>query len=178
MAREHTYELVVTWSGNRGTGTSGYSGYGREHEVSADGPAAIAGSSDPVFRGDPARWNPEQLFVAALSQCHMLWYLHLCAAAGVVVTAYVDHPRGTMTETGDGGRFTDVLLRPEVTVSAPELVNKAAELHAVAHRSCFIANSVSVPVRHEPTIRIAADGSRDEATGGSGDGGVADVLIR
>ncbi len=155
MARLHTYETVVTWTGNLGTGTSGYRDYGRDHEVAADGPGLIAGSSDPTFRGARDRWNPEQLLVASLSQCHMLWYLHLCADAGVVVTGYVDHPVGTMTEHGDGGQFTEVVLRPRVTVADPDMTEAATRLHAEAHRACYIANSVNFPVRHEPAVTAA-----------------------
>ncbi len=118
MPRTHDYSAVVRWTGDRGTGTSGYRDYDRAHEVSADGKPVIAGSSDPAFRGDPARWSPEELLVVALSQCHMLWFLHLAAVAGVVVTGYVDRPWGEMTEEADGGgRFTRVVLRPEVTVA-------------------------------------------------------------
>ncbi|MEW1847744.1 OsmC family protein [Nonomuraea angiospora] len=153
MTREHTYPVVVTWTGDKGTGTSGYRDYGREHELTAEGPAAVAGSSDPAFRGDPTRWNPEQLLVGALSQCHMLSYLHKCAVAGVVVTGYVDNAVGTMAETADGGHFTEVVLRPSVTVTSPEMADAAAELHEDAHKACFIASSVNFPVRVEPTIR-------------------------
>ncbi|MEW9551562.1 OsmC family protein [Nonomuraea sp. NPDC050783] len=156
MTRLHTYPTVVTWTGDKGSGTSGYRDYARDHELSAGGPPVIPGSSDPAFRGDPSRWNPEQLLVGALSQCHMLSYLHLCAVNGVVVTAYVDRAVGTMAETAGGGHFTEVVLRPEVTVTAPEMAEKAAALHADAHRACFIASSVNFPVRHEPEIRVAA----------------------
>ncbi|MGW4408129.1 OsmC family protein [Nonomuraea sp. NPDC004702] len=155
MTRHHTYTTTVTWTGNRGTGTSGYRDYDRDHDLSAEGRRVIAGSSDPAFRGDPARWNPEQLLVGSLSQCHMLWYLHLCAEAGVVVTGYTDHAAGTMAESGAGGHFTEVALRPEVTVAAPEMVETAARLHEDAHKACFIAASVNFPVRHEPTVRAA-----------------------
>src|SRR5919204_989637 len=110
MARQHHYHTTVTWTGNRGTGTSGYRDYARDHDITADGPPPIAGSSDPTYRGDRTRWNPEQLLVASLSQCHMLWYLHLCADAGIVVTAYHDRPLGTMNDD----RFVSVILRPEV----------------------------------------------------------------
>ncbi|MEU6728105.1 OsmC family protein [Nonomuraea wenchangensis] len=160
MTRHHTYATVVTWTGDKGSGTSGYRDYARDHELSADGPAVvIPGSSDPAFRGDPSRWNPEQLLVGALSQCHMLSYLHLCAVNGVVVTAYVDRAGGTMEQTAAGGHFTEVVLRPEVTVAAPEMAEKAAALHADAHKSCFIASSVNFPVRHEPEIRVATTSS-------------------
>jgi organic hydroperoxide reductase OsmC/OhrA len=156
MARMHTYETVVTWTGDRGSGTSGYRDYDRAHEVTADGPNVILGSSDPAFRGDRARWNPEQLLVAALSQCHMLQYLHLCADAGVVVTGYVDHAHGIMAEIGQGGHFTEVVLRPEVRVASPAMAEAAMALHAAAHRACFIASSVNFPVRHQPQVQAVA----------------------
>ncbi|MGH3116042.1 MAG: OsmC family protein [Gaiellales bacterium] len=151
----HTYDTQITWTGNLGRGTSGHRSYDRAHEVSADGPPPILGSSDPAFRGDPTCWNPEQLLVASLSQCHMLWYLHLCAVgSGVVVTAYTDHAHGTMEETAAGGRFIEVVLHPHVGVANAKMVDKATALHAVAHHACFIANSVNFPVRHQPTLSV------------------------
>jgi organic hydroperoxide reductase OsmC/OhrA len=160
MIRTHSYDVSVTWTGNRGSGTSGYRDYGREHEVTIAGsaagvvqPVAIAGSSDSAFRGHPDRWNPEQLLTAALAQCHMLSYLHVCATAGIVVTGYTDEAHGVMTETTDGGgHFVEVVLHPRVTVSSPDMVEKAAALHHEAHEKCFIASSVNFPVRHEPTV--------------------------
>lgn len=154
---EHTYRVTVRWTGNRGEGTASYRGYDRAHEVRADGPPAIPGSSDPNFRGDPARWNPEQLLVAALSQCHMLWYLHLAAEAGVVVTAYADDAAGTMvTDSTGGGRFTAVVLRPRVEVADAGMAQAAEGLHHQANELCFVANSVAFPVRHEPAVSVAA----------------------
>lgn len=159
MSRTHSYEISVTWTGNRGPGTSGYRAYDRDHDVTAAGLPPIAASSDPAFRGDPGRWNPELEFTATLAQCHMLWYLHLCATAGVVVTAYADHARGTMAETADGGgRFTEVMLRPRVTVASADMIETAASLHRDARAKCFIANSVNFPVRHEPTVATAGAG--------------------
>lgn len=156
MAKTHRYEVRVAWTGDRGEGTSGYRTYSRDHEVSAAGKLPIKGSSDPAFRGDAGRWNPEELLVASLSQCHMLWYLHLCAADRVVVTGYVDRPVGTMAETAEGGgRFVEVVLRPEVTVAAAEMTERAVGLHEQAHRMCFVANSVNFPVRHEPVVGCA-----------------------
>jgi organic hydroperoxide reductase OsmC/OhrA len=153
VAKTHTYETVVTWTGNRGTGTSSYRDYDRDNDVTAEGRVPIAGSSDPAFRGDPSRWNPEQLLVVALSQCHMLWYLHLCAVNGVVVTSYVDHATGVMEEDAEGsGRFTSVTLRPAVVVASGDMAVRAGELHGEANRKCFVANSVSFPVHHEPAI--------------------------
>jgi organic hydroperoxide reductase OsmC/OhrA len=155
VARTHSYDVSVTWTGNRGTGTSGYRDYARDHDVTAAGVPPIAGSSDPAFRGDPGRWNPELELTAALSQCHMLWFLHLCAVAGVVVTGYADDARGTMAETDDGGgRFTEVVLRPQVTVASADMTERAQALHAEANAKCFIANSVSFPVRHEPSVTV------------------------
>ncbi len=159
MARTHSYAVQVTWTGNCGTGTSGYRAYDRDHEVTADGPPVIAASSDPAFRGDRNRWNPELEFTAALSQCHMLWYLHLCADAGIAVLSYADEASGTMTESQDGGgRFTEVVLRPRVVVESAGMIEAAARLHAEANAKCFIANSVSCPVRHEPVIQAAGPG--------------------
>lgn len=154
--RIHTYETTVTWTGNRGTGTSGYRDYDRSCDLAAPGRPVIPASSDPLFRGDPTRWNPEQLLVASLSQCHLLWYLHLAAEAGVVVTSYVDEAVGTMTEQpGGAGQFTEVVLRPRVTVADPAMIPVAESLHERAHELCFIARSVNFPVRHEP-VTVAA----------------------
>ena len=156
VRRTHRYDLTMTWTGNRGSGTSGYRDYGRDHLTVADGRPAIEGSSDPVFRGDKSRWNPELELVAALSQCHMLSYLHVCVSAGVVVTAYDDAPYGLMAETEDGGGyFTEVVLRPRVTVADAGMAEQAAVLHEDASKKCFIASSVNFPVRHEPSVTVA-----------------------
>jgi organic hydroperoxide reductase OsmC/OhrA len=157
MAVTHRYEMTVRWTGNTGSGTSDYRGYQRDHEIDGDGKGPILGSSDPAFRGDAARWNPEELLVAALAQCHMLWYLHLSAVGGVVVTDYTDTPVGTMTmdATGGGGQFTEVVLRPAVTVADPSMADKARALHDEIDAICFIARSVNFPVRHEPAVRVA-----------------------
>lgn len=147
---DHHYRLEVRWQGNRGSGTSGYRDYGREVLLEAAGKPAIAGSADVPFRGSADRWNPEELLVAALSQCHLLSYLHMAVTAGVVVTDYTDSPTGVMAQEGVGGHFTEVVLRPVVTVADPAHVALAASLHRQASAACFIAQSVSFPVRHEP----------------------------
>lgn len=152
---EHHYTASVRWTGNTGTGTSAYRAYERSHEIVSDsaGKPAIAGSSDPHYLGDPARWNPEELLVASLSACHKLWYLHLCAVNGVIVTDYVDHAEGWMPVDGQGvGAFRRVLLRPIVTIAQGD-PERARALHDDAHRMCNIANSVNFPVEHEPEIR-------------------------
>lgn len=152
--QEHRYAVQVKWTGNRGTGTSGYRDYDRNHVISADGKPDIAGSSDPAFRGDPARWNPEELLLASISACHKLWYLHFCAVSGVVVSDYEDAPEGTMVLTREGGgHFTEVVLKPVITLAKGDL-QTATELHHDAHEKCFIANSVNFPIRVEPTIRM------------------------
>lgn len=143
----HNYQLTVAWTGNRGTGTSGYRDYDRTHVISAPGKQAIQGSSDPAFRGDAARWNPEELLLASASACHKLWYLHLCADAGIVVTAYVDEAEGTM----NGDRFERIVLRPRVTISAGDRT-LAQRLHHKAHEECYIAKSVHFPIDCEPLI--------------------------
>jgi organic hydroperoxide reductase OsmC/OhrA len=154
MPRTHEYTAEIRWTGNRGTGTSSYRDYDRAHDVNAPGKPAIAGSSDPAFRGDPARWNPEELLVASLAQCHMLWFLHLAAVSKVVVTGYVDRPHGTMAEQDDGaGQFTRVVLRPDVTVADASMRDRTEHLHDQAHAKCYVARSVNFPVLHEPTVR-------------------------
>ena len=155
MHRRHQYDVATTWTGDRGVGTADYRSYDRAFTTTANGRPAIEGSSDPAFRGDPARWNPELLLVAALSECHLLAYLHRCAVAGVVVTDYTDAATGTMVQDADdGGRFEEVVLRPIVTVADPSMVDDAHQLHAEAARRCFIASSVNFPVRHEPQIVV------------------------
>ena len=154
MKLEHHYALEIEWTGNRGSGTSDYKAYSREHIVSAEGKPPLAGSSDRSFRGDPDRWNPEELLLAALSQCHMLSYLHEAATNGIVVESYVDAATGTMEQTHDGGgHFTTATLRPQVTISAgdPAL---AVELHRAANAKCFIASSVNFPVIHQPVVTL------------------------
>jgi organic hydroperoxide reductase OsmC/OhrA len=151
MAKEHRYRLTVEWTGNTGTGTSGYRAYERAHEIRAEGKPVVPGSSDPSFRGDAARYNPEDLLVASLSACHMLWYLHLCAEARIVVTGYVDRAEGIMVEPTAGvAKFERVILRPEVTLAPGADLAKARDLHHAAHERCFIANSVNFAVEHAP----------------------------
>ncbi|TQC49267.1 OsmC family peroxiredoxin [Rhodococcus sp. WS4] len=153
--KTHHYALTLTWTGHRGHGTTAPDAYDRDHTVSAPGKPDVQGSSDPAFLGDPQRWNPEELLVASLSQCHMLWYLGLAAAAGVVVLDYRDEPTGTMSEHPDGaGEFTEVVLAPVVTVADESMVARAERLHTRAHQKCFIARSVNFPVLHRPAVRV------------------------
>jgi organic hydroperoxide reductase OsmC/OhrA len=155
-ARTHSYTVEVSWTGNLGSGTSGYRAFSRDHDVRGDGKPVLRGSSDAAFRGDPTRYNPEELLVAALSQCHLLWFLHLAAANGVVVTGYTDQPVGVMTENTDGsGQFTEVVLRPTVTVMEADMIERADALHKHAQSMCFVARSVNFPVRHQPVARTA-----------------------
>lgn len=148
---KHEYQVSVTWSGNRGTGTSAYRAYGRDHVVQAEGKPDIAGSSDRIFHGDVDRWNPEELLIAALSQCHMLSFLHVACDAGVVVVDYRDRAEGVLELDGNGGgKMTSVTLRPEVHVVAGHGADIDG-LHERAHELCFIANSVNFPVHSEST---------------------------
>ena len=153
MGKKHHNQVTVTRTGNRGQGTATYRAYARDHLIEAEGKPTIQGSSDPHFHGDKTRWNPEELLLGALSACHKMSYLHFCAVFGVVVTDYVDHAEGTMEEDGkDGGRFTEVILRPHITITADSDVDMAARLHHTAHEKCFIASSVNFPVRCEPVF--------------------------
>ena len=158
MKNEHEYRIEVEWVGNRGTGTSGYREYGRELLIRAEGKVELEGSADPTFHGNRERWNPEELLVTALAQCHMLSYLHMAVQAGVVVTAYRDAATGTMKQEGMGGQFTEVTLHPVVTVADASMVEAAQAAHAEAYANCFIARSVNFPVRHEPVIEVASAG--------------------
>lgn len=154
--KSHVFAVTIEWTGNTGTGTSGYRAYERSHVISAGTKPSIAGSSDPSFRGDASCWSPEELLIASLAACHKLWYLHLCSVSGVVVTEYIDRAEGTMVETEDGGgHFTSVLLRPHVTIDADSDVEVAKLLHADARAKCFIANSINFEVGHEALIRVA-----------------------
>jgi len=162
MGLLHQYDLTVEWTGAGESGTTSYTSYERDHVVRVDGKPDLLGSSDTAFRGDPARHTPEDLLVAALAQCHMLWFLHVAATEGVVVTGYTDRAQGTMrVESGGAGQFTDVVLHPHVlvrggTTTSGTPVDDAllAQLHATAHERCFIARSVSFPVHFEPTLRV------------------------
>ena len=153
MTSNHSYECSLTWTGNRGSGTSGYRDYDRSFDLSAAGKATLAGSADCTFHGDRAKWNPEEMLLSALSSCHMLSYLHVCADAGIVVLAYSDAARGEMVLNPNGsGRFISVTLRPSVTVAAGSDTETSEILHGLAHEKCFIANSVSFPVRVQAAV--------------------------
>ncbi|MFE4469257.1 OsmC family protein [Leifsonia sp. NPDC056824] len=157
MKLEHRYAIDLQWTGNRGEGTSDYKAYGRDHTVSTEGKHPIEGSADRTFFGDRDRWNPEELLLAALSQCHMLSYLAEAARAGVVVVGYTDAATGVMEQTGNGGgHFTSAMLRPKVTIADPAQAELAASLHAPAAAKCFIAASVNFPVGHAPELLTLA----------------------
>ncbi|NKY38254.1 OsmC family protein [Cellulomonas septica] len=165
MGPLHTYAIDVTWTGAGTRGTASYTSYSRDHDVQIGSKPPLPGSSDPAFRGDPGRYSPEELFVASIAQCHMLWFLHLAAVEGVVVVAYRDEAVGTMrVEAAGHGQFTEVVLRPRVTVAhgrhlpdgSPVTDEVLGRLHHATHEHCFIARSVNFPVRHEPTtVRFA-----------------------
>jgi len=156
MNGEHTYRLRAEWTGDRGTGTSGYRDYDRSVTLNVEGKPALLATADVPFRGDPDKWNPEDLLLASLSECHLLSYLYVCVKSGVVVVAYEDDAQATLLEDGKGGgAFTEVVLRPRVTVADASMLDAARSGHTEANALCFIANSVNFPVRHEPTIIVA-----------------------
>ncbi len=150
--KKHTFNTQVTWTGNEGKGTKDYTSYSRLHEISGKekyGP--ISGSSAPAFLGDSSRYNPEELLVSSVSACHMLWYLHLCAEKGIVVTSYTDDAEGLMTEDKDGsGKFSEIILCPVVRITSESKIEEANELHSKAHKMCFIANSCNFKISHKP----------------------------
>ena len=156
MKKLHTYKTKVDWTGNLGNGTSDYLSYSRNHKIQVDAKyGEILASSDPAFRGDSDRYNPEELFLSALSACHMLWYLHLCSVHKIIVSEYLDNALGVMEENKDGsGRFISVTLHPEVTIENEDLMEKALALHEQANKMCFIANSCNFEVGHEPKVKV------------------------
>lgn len=155
MDKQHYYSLQLRWTGNTGPGTKDYRSYQRSHTISINSKPDLECSSDAAFRGDKTKHTPEDLLVASLSSCHMLWYLHLCSEAGVVVIDYIDNAKGTMIETSNGGGlFTEVTLSPTVTVAEQSMIASANELHKKANELCFIANSVNFPVHHNPSCKV------------------------
>ena len=146
MGKEHTYQINLKWTGNLGEGT-------RDHVISAEGKPDLLASSDKVFRGNPERYNPEEMLLASASSCHMLSYLHLCAVHHIVVVDYMDNPTGKMLESADGsGRFEEIILNPVIVVTERAMITKATELHHNANKLCFIANSLNFPIKHLPVI--------------------------
>ncbi len=153
--KHHHYKTTIEWTGNKGSGTSNYRDYERSHTIAVENKPVIEGSSDPAFRGDKTKYNPEEMLLSSLSSCHMLWYLHFCSEAGIIVTEYIDKAIGTMEETTNGsGRFTEVILNPAVTITDETQMEKAEELHKKANEFCFIANSVNFPVKHASKVLV------------------------
>lgn len=154
MDKQHQYTLQLLWTGNRGEGTTHYAAYDRAHEIHIAGKKMIEASSDGIFRGDVSKHNPEDFFLASLASCHMLWYLHLCADAGIVVLSYEDHPTAVLSINEAGkGKFTEATLFPKVTIADKSQSQKAVELHHKANEYCFIANSCNFAVNHQVTIQ-------------------------
>jgi len=157
MNGQHNYILTVKWTGNTGTGTSNYKEFERNYSIFVANKTEILGSSDPAFRGDKTKHNPEDMLLASISSCHMLWYLHLCAVAGIIVTDYIDNATGIMIETANGGgKFTEATLNPIVTITDILMTEKANELHKKANELCFVANSLNFPIYHIPTCIITS----------------------
>jgi len=155
MHPNHNYKLTLKWTGNKGTGTSSYRSYDRNHDILIDNKITIKGSADPTFHGDKTVHNPEDLLLASLSACHMMSYLHVCVKNGIIVTDYTDNATGIMKVNDDGsGQFIEVTLNPIVTISDDSLLAKANELHKEANKLCFIANSVNFPVKHNAESKI------------------------
>ena len=151
MNKEHSYKLTIQWTGNTGNGTLNYRAYERNYAIAADNKETILASADSAFRGDKTKYNPEELLLASLSSCHMLWFLHLCADNGIIVIDYIDCPTGIMKETENGGgKFEEVTLNPTVTVNEITSLDKLYDLHMKANELCFIANSVNFIVKHNP----------------------------
>ncbi len=155
MKKIHTYNVDTAWTGNTGAGTANYRSYERSLTVSCTKKVDILCTSDTAYNGDPTKHNPEELLLASISSCHMLWYLHLCSVAGIVVTNYTDQAVATMVETSDGGgHFTEAILHPVIHVTDESMIEQAMQLHAQANKLCYIANSCNFPIRHEAVIEV------------------------
>ena len=151
--KQHNYALKINWTRNIGSGTNSYKSYERSFEVSVDGKEIINGSSDSFFIGDKTKYNPEELLLASISSCHILWYLHLCAYDGIIVTSYIDNAEGIMVENDNGGgKFEQVILKPVISVTENSMIEKAIIQHAKANKTCFTANSVNFRISHQPVI--------------------------
>jgi organic hydroperoxide reductase OsmC/OhrA len=146
------FEARIRWTGDRGEGTKTYRGYDRTWRIETPGQVPIECSNDPAIGGDPNKPNPEELLLASLAGCHMLWYLHLASRAGIVVRAYSDDPLG-IGESGKAGegRFTRAILRPQITVERGADLAKADALHEEIDRYCFIARSINFSVEYRAT---------------------------
>jgi organic hydroperoxide reductase OsmC/OhrA len=152
--KQHHYTTQITWTGNNGTGTSGYTEYERSHSIQTEGKVVIEASSDAPFRGDVSKYNPEDMFLASIASCHMLWYLHLCADNGIIVKTYVDNPTGILqTFTNGSGNFTEIILHPVVEVTDASMIEVALRLHHSAHENCFLSNSVNFEIFIEPKVK-------------------------
>lgn len=166
MNKEHHFETNLRWTGNKGEGTTSYEAYSRDHVITIEGKPDIPASSAPAFRGNGSYHNPEEMLVASLSSCHMLWYLHLCADSGIKVTEYMDKATGKMlVEKGGAGRFTEVTLHPRITVTEDWMVEKAIGLHKEANKKCFIANSCNFPVHHFPNCQVKVHSQAEQGGG-------------
>lgn len=149
------FTAAIEWTGNTGTGTSGYRDYMRDWSVITAGKPVVKCSNDPELGGNPALHNPEDLLLSALASCHMLWYLHMASDAGVVVQAYRDAPVGQGETLPSGaGRFLSAQLNPVITVNADTDLGVATAIHGQIHEVCFIARSVNFPVTIKPKFRL------------------------
>ncbi len=154
MSILHKYNVNIQWTGNKGSGTKSYTAYERSHSISVENKKRIECSSDPSFRGDASKYNSEELFLASISACHMLWYLHLCADNSITVMNYSDNAKGTMEQDASGGKFVEVVLKPLVEIKEAGKIMLAIELHKQAHAHCYIARSCNFPILHQPEINI------------------------
>ena len=155
--KEHIYKTSLQWTGNTGKGTESYRAYERSYQISVEGKPVIEASSDPSFRGDKLKYNPEEMFLASLSACHMLWFLHFCSEAKIIILDYTDAATGRMLESDDGnGKFSEVILKPNVIVKEDWMKEKTESIHEKANRFCFIANSVNFSVKHKGTARVVS----------------------
>lgn len=156
----HRYRAELAWTDPSNIGTAHYASYPRAFCARIDGKPDLHGSADAAFRGDASAHNPEDLLLIALSACHMLTYLALCARAGIRVLDYRDAAEAELVLDASGsGAFREARLQPRVTIASGDRLAQAQQLHEAAHRACFIARSCAFPVRHRAEVGQAGPGA-------------------
>jgi organic hydroperoxide reductase OsmC/OhrA len=154
MTSQHSFRIHLTWEANEG-GTIAEKGYSKNYNLKGDGiDSSILGSSAPAFMGSENRYNPENLLIGSLASCHMLWFLYLAKMANINVIHYKDEPNGILQLEGSQGRFIEITLMPQITITDQTRINDVKRLQEKAHEKCYIANSVNFPVKVEPNVII------------------------
>ena len=153
---EKEFKVLTKWSSiNKEDSLNTFSNL-KTHRTYIENKEPLIISADKSFKGDKTKHNPEDLFLSALSSCHMMSYMYLCDKNNISLLNYTDEALGTLLVNEDGsGSFNSIVLYPIVTILDKNKIDLALSLHKEANRLCFIANSCKVPIVHKPQILIA-----------------------